>query len=109
MQDSEIIPLKEFLESYGFDVSILSDKEKIKILKNIYFNASIEKDLEELKFSKKPEPRNDEDIREYMSNISNLDVDQRNAQIHILMIKEICKENRKLKRKKSLQKLFGKK
>lgn len=103
------IELETLLKNYGFESSNLTEKEKLKLLRDIIFKIKLEKDYEEIRFSKLPEPKAENDISEYISKINNLEFEQKNALIHILNIKKMYKENRKLDRKKKFQKLFGKK
>lgn len=99
VRDNNIITLEVLFENYGYEVTGLTEKEKLKLLKDIIFKIKIEKDYEELKFSKLPEPKTNEDISNYISKIKNLDCDYEYAIEHIACVKKVYKENRKLNKK----------
>lgn len=104
MEEDTLLSLDIFLEEYGFEKD-LSNKEKIKILKQIIVTVGVGKDLEELRFSNNKEKEIDKD-KEYFNKINNLDLIQMQAQGYIIRIKRLERENRKLKRKQSLQKIM---
>ena len=98
-ENNDTITLEVLFKNYGYEVTGLTEKEKIKLLKDIIFKIKIEKDYEELKFSKLPEPKTTNDISEYVSKINNLDCDYKNAIEYIACVKKVYKENRKLNKK----------
>ena len=108
MEEKRTQTLDEFLKEYEIDAESLTDKEKIKVLRNIILHHTVDKDLVELKYSKVPkEAKTLETRNEFISNINNLDIKMMNATGYILSIKSIQKEKRKLKRKQTFCKVLG--
>ena len=52
MEEKRTQTLGEFLKEYEIDAKSLTDKEKIKVLRNIILHHTVDKDLVELKYSK---------------------------------------------------------
>lgn len=100
-----MIPIEDFFKKYGIETEKLDNKEKLKILKRIIFTIGVEKDLEELSYAKNKESKTITES-EYINNIRNLSLIQFQAQCYIFMIKQIKKEERKLKRKANYQKII---
>ena len=46
VRDNNIITLEVLFENYGYEVTGLTEKEKLKLLKDIIFKIKIEKDYE---------------------------------------------------------------
>ena len=108
MEEKRTQTLDEFLKEYEIDAKSLTDKEKIKVLRNIILHHTVDKDLVELKYSKVPKEANTLETRnEFISSINNLDIKMMNATGYILSIKSIQKEKRKLKRKQTFCKVLG--
>ena len=108
MEENGLLPIDEFLKKYDIDSSTLTNKEKLKILKDIKFGYRVDKDYEENNYSKIPEDAKTQEIKnEYLNTVSNLEYDLINVQWYILMAKYLCREERKLKRKQVLQKVIG--
>lgn len=108
MEEKRTQTLDEFLKEYDIDAKSLTDKEKIKVLKNIILHHTVDKDLVELKYSKVPkEAKTLETRNEFISSINNLDIKMMNATGYILSIRSIQKEKRKLKRKQVIYKVLG--
>lgn len=101
MTEDKLLVLDEFLKEQGFENN-LSNKEKLKILKQIIFTVGVDKDLEELRFVKN---EGKETAEEYFNKINNLELTQMEAQGYIMVIKQLERKNRKLKRKEAFQKV----
>lgn len=101
MKEDKLLVLDEFLKEQGFENN-LSNKEKLKILKQIIFTVGVDKDLEELRFVKN---EGKETAEEYFNKINNLELTQMEAQGYIMVIKQLERKNRKLKRKEAFQKV----
>lgn len=101
MTEDKLLVLDEFLKEQGFENN-LSNKEKLKILKQIIFTVGVDKDLEELRFVKN---EGKETAEEYFNKINNLELTQMQAQGYIMVIKQLERKNRKLKRKEAFQKV----
>jgi len=87
----------------------LNLSEKLQLLRKIISHHKVDKDLEDLKFSKTPAEEKTPEVKsEFVSRINNLDVRIINAVGYIAQINAIQKAERKLKRKKTFQKIFGK-
>ena len=108
MEEKRTQTLDEFLKEYEIDAESLTDKEKVKVLRNIILHHTVDKDLVELKYSKVPkEAKTLETRNEFISSINNLDIKMMNATGYILSIRSIQKEKRKLKRKQAFCKVLG--
>lgn len=108
MENNTMKSLENFLKEYDIDEKSLTDKEKIKVLKNIILHHKVDKDLTDLKYSKMPvEEKTKETRNEFVNSIDNLDIRIMNATGYILLIKSIQKEERKLKRKQAFCKVLG--
>lgn len=109
MEENIMLPLKDFLQKYGFDESNLTTKEKLKILKQIYLTNDVASDWEELKYSKMTS-EGENNIKElesqFITKMDNLDIEKCNIQRYIGFVKTIQKEERRVKRKENLQKLL---
>lgn len=90
-----------FLEKYGVSEKNLSDKEKVKALKDIIVNIKVEEDFLEENYVNK---KNNISDSEYVNGIKELDVDEGYAYEHILRVRFSIKESRKLKVKQFFQK-----
>lgn len=101
MKEDKLLVLDEFLKEQGFENN-LSNKEKLKILKQIIFTVGVDKDLEELRFVKN---EGKETAEEYFNKINNLELTQMQAQGYIMVIKQLERKNRKLKRNEAIQKV----
>lgn len=101
MTEDKLLVLDEFLKEQGFENN-LSNKEKLKILKQIIFTVGVDKDLEELRFVKN---EGKETAEEYFNKINNLELTQMQAQGYIMVIKQLERKNRKLKRNEAIQKV----
>lgn len=108
MKEKRTQTLDEFLKEYDIDAENLTDKEKIKVLRNIILHHKVDKDLVDLRYSKVPkEAKTRETRNEFINSIDNLDIRIMNATGYILSIKSIQKEQRKLKRKQLFCKVLG--
>ena len=85
MKEDKLLVLDEFLKEQGFENN-LSNKEKLKILKQIIFTVGVDKDLEELRFVKN---EGKETAEEYFNKINNLELTQMQAQGYIMVIKQL--------------------
>lgn len=101
MTEDKLLVLDEFLKEQGFENN-LSNKEKLKILKQIIFTVGVDKDLEELRFVKN---EGKETAEEYFNKINNLELTQMQAQGYIMVIKQLERKKRKLKRNEAIQKV----
>ena len=101
MKEDKLLVLDEFLKEQGFENN-LSNKEKLKILKQIIFTVGVDKDLEELRFVKN---EGKETAEEYFNKINNLELTQMQAQGYIMVIKQLERKKRKLKRNEAIQKV----
>lgn len=108
MEEKRTQTLDEFLKEYDIDAESLTDKEKIKVLRNIILHHKVDKDLVDLRYSKvSKEAKTVETRNEFISSIDNLDIRIMNATGYIILIKSIQKEERKLKRKQAFCKVLG--
>ena len=108
MEEKRTQTLDEFLKEYDIDAKSLTDKEKIKVLRNIILPHTVDKDLVALKYSKVPKAATTLETRnDFISSINNLDIKMMNATGYILSIRSIQKEKRKLKRKQAFYKVLG--
>lgn len=108
MEEKRTQTLDEFLKEYEIDAESLTDKEKVKVLRNIILHHKVDKDLVDLRYSKVPkESKTLETRNEFISSIDNLDIRIMNATGYILSIRSIQKEKRKLKRKQAFCKVLG--
>ena len=101
MTEDKLLVLDECLKEQGFENN-LSNKEKLKILKQIIFTVGVDKDLEELRFVKN---EGKETAEEYFNKINNLELTQMQAQGYIMVIKQLERKKRKLKRNEAIQKV----
>lgn len=102
MTEDKLSVLDEFLKEQGFENN-LSNKEKLKILKQIIFTIGVDKDLEELRFVKN---EGKETPAEYFNKINNLELTQMQVQGYIIEIKQLERKKHKLKRKATIQKVM---
>jgi len=101
--------VEEFLRTYEIETDGLNYKSKRQLLKMIISHHKVDKDLEDLKYSKIPsEEKTPESRTEFVTRINNLDIKIINAVGYIAQINAIQKEERKLKRQNTLKKIFGK-
>jgi len=110
MEEDTMLPLEEFLKEYDINVEglELTSKEKLEMVKKVIFKLRVDRDWEDLVYSKKPQDEKNVDTRnEYVNKINNLDIRIMNATGYGLMLKAIIKEERKLKRKESFQKVMS--
>lgn len=107
MEENTMMSLEEFFEKYNLDAKVLTDKEQLKALKDIVFYNSVDKELEEMRYSKIPQENKTKELtEEHLNRIHNFELNEMNAQKNIILIKVIRKEKRKLKRKESFQKVI---
>ncbi len=107
MEENVMLSLEEFLQKYGFNASSLTTKEKLKVLKQMYFTNGVDRDWEELKYSKiDVEHKTEEAKTEFVTTIENLEIDRCNILSQIVFIKRFQKEERKLQRKRNVQKVL---
>lgn len=100
--------LKEYLDEYNVNIEHLTDKEIITVLNRIVFFHKIDKDWEELIFSKIPEDtKTIEKKDEYVNKIHNLDIRIISALEYKEIIKMKIKQDKKQKRKDNFQKVLS--
>ena len=102
---NEITDLKvdNFLKENGFDSENLTLKQKKRILKNILFINDVDRDYLDLKHEHNP---NSESRDEYVTKVQNLDIKKIEIIGNMLIVTKLQKENRKLKRKETFQKVM---
>lgn len=95
------ITLEEFLQEYKIEYDSLSEKDKLKILRNIVCNCKIDKDWLEIQYT------NHKDIseQEFVSEFRNIELKQMQAQGFIFQINNLQREYKKEKRKETRQKI----
>lgn len=107
MEENTMLSIDEYLKELGIEIEIenLTDKEKIKFLREVLLRYGVDRDIEELKFSKMSQDEKTEETRnQYIKKINNLEVEMLNIQRYIGMIRYVQKEKRKLKMKQTFQK-----
>jgi len=108
MEENAMLPLDEFLKIYGFEGEF-TEKEKFQILGRIIDYHEVDKDWEDLKYSKIPDTDKTSHMKdEYASTIRNLDIKIMNAKRYYYILDAKFKKERKLKRKQVFQKVLGK-
>lgn len=110
MEENTVLPLEIFLKEYGINIEglELTNKEKLEIVKNIFVKLKTDRDWEDYKHSQKTAEEKTEKVKnEYVNNINNLDIKIMNTIHYRIMLKVLIKEERKLKRKQSFQKVLG--
>ncbi len=107
--EEQLLKLKEYLKDYTVDVESLTDKELLQILKRMIFNYKVDKDWEELLYTKMPENGKTEEAKlAYTEKMQNLDVKIVKAMSYKEFIKFKINRDKKQKRKETFQKVLSK-
>ena len=90
------INLNEYLKNNGVLEIPTDNKEKLKLLKRIYFNSKVEIDVNDLKHSK--DVKNGVNDPTYIDRIQNLEVNAYNSLYYISCVSGIVREEKRMKR-----------
>ena len=97
--------LVEYLKKNGAKEIPADNKGKLEMLKNIVFNEKTNLDIIDIRNAKAKE-EGSANSNEYLGRITNIHINIHNALYYIANIKAIIKEDKKLKRKAAIKKIF---
>lgn len=97
--------LEDYLRKNGIEEIPSNKKEVLKLLNKIVYESKVDIDYTDMLHSNNNDKLNDE---EYVRAIRNLEINLTNAQYYLSNVRGIIKEEKRLKRKEAIKKLFKK-
>ena len=96
--------LENYLKNKGVKEIPSSNKEKLKLLKNIYYNSKVEIDIADLRHTKEVE----QGIHDsnYISTIQNLELDSYNSLFYISCVSNLVREEKRMARAAKIKSFF---
>ena len=100
--------LVNYLKKNGVEEIPSDNKQLLALLDNIAYNKRVDIDFLEIEHNKVKSTETEKDRDNYVKSVQNLEIDVHNAEYYMANIRGIIKQEKRLKRKKFIKKLFKK-